>query len=338
MTVTHNEEVQPVTVGLVANAENLAEVAATLSRVPGVVIGAQAGMARNVALPDIAHYDDERVMLARGDVGAVIIADTPRENVGHTRIALEYGIPAWQPAPLGRTVSEATDLAATARTKGSVLRVASFWEHARDAVHSAFDLLKDFDIQFAEVRLAVAGPSTDSWRAGQGESGGGVLLQDGYALLEALVALRRLPNLVFGITGRYRQRVNEARRETEDVSAALLHFDNNGRALVRCAWDIHPEESIAWFFGREASIALCRTRVAVHDRRGTQLDATPLPVDMLSKDIARFVAQLAEPGASDAAQRALDRHVATSALIDAIYLSARTNHPEAPRDLHSLQD
>lgn len=258
-----------------------------------------------------------------------------------TRHALARGVHLLRTAPLARSFALAIEEAGLAKASSAVYRVQSHWRHIADDVRWALGLTPGFRPQYCEMRVAAPGPALQSWRSSESDSAGGVLAVDGYGLLEAWLATRGLTENVIARVGSCRRRVAEPARETEDIALVMMRDPDGVPGLIRAMWDIEPYESELALHGVEASVIISASAVRVRLADQTQLDARPTasPEDCLRAEITQFEAAVrrqlgGEPAGGDPQ---LPLHLAGSALLETIYLSARTNQPESPKKLYEVQ-
>lgn len=330
----------PLRIGLVADSELLAQTAEALRR-PSLQLVAQAGMRQADALPGVEWHDDARVLIAQSDIQAVVLAASTRINREMTRHALARGLHVWRTAPLARSFSQAAEETQLARSASVVYRVQSAWRHVAADIRWALSLSPAFRPHYSELRIARRGPLVQSWRSNEVESAGGVLANDAYAFLETWIAIRGLPENVTARISTLRRGAAEAVRETESVAIAMLREDDGGAGLIRATWDIEPFECELVFHGADASVRIVPGAVQVRLADQTQLDERSLPTDAdrLSREIAQFEAAVRANDVSDGrgADPDLTLHLAITALLEAIYLSARTNQPETPKKYYEVQ-
>jgi predicted dehydrogenase len=324
-------------VGLVAEAAEAVTYADALRACRRLDLCSQAGMPQAAALPKVQWFDDTRVLIAQGEIDAVVIATSPRAGVNLGDVAAAHGVHVWRSPPLARNFAEALEVTRRLQTIDVVYRVASWWEHVGADIRWALRAAPGFEAIFSELDLSAAGPPLQSWRSSQVDAVGGVLACDGYASLEALSAIRGLPESVVGAVGKCRRRPSEAPRETEDVAEAILRYEAGGMARVRATWDLPPFEQTTLHHGSEASVRYSESSVAVLDADGSVRDERPLPGDFLAAEMTRFAAQISNYDAAAPREVDVDRHLMVSAILEATYLSARTEHPESPGRLFEAQ-
>jgi predicted dehydrogenase len=322
-------------VGLITDADEAPRYAEAVQSCSALELCAQAGMPQNAALPGLPWFDDTRVLIAQGGLGALVVATSPRLDVNAGDIAATHGVHVWRRPPLGRNFAEAIEVARRLQTVEVVYRVASWWDHVGEDIRWALSLEDGYQPVFSEVQVSAVGPPLVSWRSSQANAGGGVLAYDAYTPLEALIALRGLPEAVVGAIGKCRRRPSEAPRETEDVAVAILHYDE-GLAVVRATWDVPPFGHTTHHHGNEASVRYSESAVVVMAADGSILEECSLPTGFLAVEMARFAAEISSEKRRQPAAATIDRHLAVSALVEAIYLSSRTGQPEDPRRLFEV--
>ncbi|MCK4343622.1 MAG: hypothetical protein KAY37_18065, partial [Phycisphaerae bacterium] len=240
MSTTHNDSSSQsgLRVGLIADAERLEMLAPAARACSLLKMIGQAGMAQAAGLPDVPWFDDRRVLLEHPELQAVLLVTSTRRDAELGARAIERGLHVWRLPPLARNFAEATEIAADAKRAATVYRVASWWEHVANHVWQELDWPDNFQPLFSELRIDTRGPGIQSWRASLVEAAGGVLANDGYALLEALVAVRGLPESVSAAVGNYRRPPGEAACETEDTALAIMRYSGGGTAMVQATWDL----------------------------------------------------------------------------------------------------
>ncbi|MFQ5806492.1 MAG: hypothetical protein ACE5I3_08585 [Phycisphaerae bacterium] len=339
MTKTNNDTrtaAAPWRAGLIAEADEAPRYADAVRACPALELCAQAVMPQNAAPAGVQWFDDTRVLIAQSGIEALVIAMSPRVGVETGDLAVAHGVHVWRQPPLARNFAEAIEVARRLQTVEVVYRVASWWDHVGEDVRWALDFEPRCEPVFSDVQVGAVGPPLTSWRSSQVDAGGGVLAYDAYGPLEALSALRGLPESVAGALGRCRRRASEAPRETEDVVNALLRYDA-GLALVRATWDIPPFDQTTHHHGSETSVRHSASSVAVLAANGSVRQERPLPAGFLAAEMARFAAEISREGRRGPRGASLDRHLTVSALLEATYLSSRTGQPEIPRRLFEAQ-
>jgi predicted dehydrogenase len=314
----------PLRVGLIADGAALAGLKAALGSCLLLQPLGQAGMAARDGCREVPHFDDPRTLLGQPALEAVLLATDPQQDVGLAAAAAARGLHVWRVPPLAAGFAEAAEVVTLARQLPTIYRVASWWEYVSDHVWHELPWPHELAPRFSDLRAG-----------GRGAGGrDGALTGLGYALLEALLAVRGLPESAAAAIGRYRQA--NAASQVEDAAIAVLRYSDGGAALVRATWDMPPYEHQLTHHGAELSVSLTDEEVQLSGADGSILDRRPLPGDFLASELLRF-AEFVRGQARDRATAPLERHLAVSALLATIHLAARTGHPESPHTFYKLQ-
>ena len=338
MNTTHNERSAhaPLQVALIGHGEHLATLAPVTKLGTLVTVVAQAGMPQAAALPDIPWRDDPRILLTEPGLQAVLLATTTRQDLALLPLAFERSLPVWRLPPLACNFSEAVEFLGQVKHATTFCRVASWWDLVLDHAWNELDWPDDYRVRFSDLRVAAPSPSPQSWRLAPNDAAGGALAYEAYPLLEALLAVRGLPESVTAAIGSYRRDPNGIPSQTEDTATAILRYAGDGTAALRAAWNLPQPEATLVHRGERATVTLTSEALTLSDDAGETQDSRLLPGDFLASEMQRF-GELVRSNARDRALAALERHLAVSAVLETIYLAARTDHPESPRKLYEVQ-
>ncbi|MCA9243521.1 MAG: hypothetical protein KDA32_06175 [Phycisphaerales bacterium] len=370
----------PPRVALLVSGEDAARFADLVRRSEVFEVVAQAGMPRNEAVTDIEWHNDARALLAQSGVDAVIVAGSAAEGVNAIQLAAECGKHAWRWGPIARDLAEGLDCAERMKAAKRVLWPASWLRHVQPLLSESFISVAR-GATYITFDLCATGPSYQSWRASLRGAAGGVLAQDGFFWLEAMIALRGLPEFVQAVTRRDQHLPGAPPRETEDLAGVLLRYAD-ALVSVRATWDIQEGESrICWHAPaggatdqepvrasavlKQAGVVVSRGGTAptiktpemtgeawvIDDlRRFAGMIQDTIAGEQAAERAARHEAALARrlPGlarreppregdAPNDVDWALELSLATTALLETVYLSARTMSPEQPRKLYEAQ-
>lgn len=323
-------------IGLIADAAELPPLVPALTACDRLEIVAQSGMPAGSAAPNWPHVPDLRLLLEDPQVEAVVVALPTRRGTEVIRQALSRPLHVWALPPLAAAFDEAVELIALTRKQRAVLRVASWWEIAVEHAWHELAWPEGFQITFSDGSVSASGPDPSHWQADPKAAAGGVLAAAGYRLLEALAVTRGLPETVVAATLRQPPDSAGAQRQTEDAAVAILRYGNDALAVVRAAWDLAPHALRLCQQSAGTMVVLGEDELSLLTSDGTARDRHPLAGDFLLGEFQRFVA-LVEGQAFGQAVATLERHLLVSALLETIYLAARTNHPESPRKLYELR-
>ncbi len=339
MSTTPNNDARsqgPLRVAVIADPERLPTLLGAVDACVLIQPLGQSGMPSSAGLADVPWHPDPRVLLGQPNLEAVVLAAAPRLELELAGLAVERGLHVWRLPPLARRFAEGTELISRVRQLPTVYRVASWWEYVVDHVWHDVRWPAEFKPLLSELDVHTPGPGPGSWRGRLTEALGGVLAADGYPLLEALVALRGLPETVAAAIGQYRTNAGGTARETEDTALAILTYAGGGSCSIRATWDIPPFHRRLAHHAGALSVTISDEELALQDASGASLERHPLPGDFLTGELLRF-AETVRGQARDRAAAPLERHLAVTALLESVYLAARTGHPEAPRKFYEVQ-
>ncbi len=317
-------------IGVFGRGRRLDTVLRALAECDGLSAVGIAGLPQQSAPDAIPWYDDSRVLLTESGVKGVVLADSPELNVQRAADAAELGVAVWRMPPVGREFAEAGEVLSACRRETIPYRVASWWEFVAETVWADLNWDDEFRPRYSELLVSTVDPAADGWEISRNEAGGGVLMLDAYDLLEALIAVRGLPDTVVATADSYRTTAAGTPRETEDTALAILHYADGGTTLVQTTWGLHPFQRKLAHHSTTRSLILGADDLTLLDREGRVLEQHPFPRSFLKYELDRF-ADSVRTTAHDRAAAPLERHLQVSALLETVYLAARTGHPESPR-------
>lgn len=309
-------------------------VAPTLRATTLVELVGQSGMTAADALPDTSWADDWRVLMARSEGALVLLAGPLQADMERAAAAAERGLAVWRLPPVARNFAEAHELAKRQTRSAPLLRVASWWEHVDDEAWSHLEWPDALRPIFSELRVSTPGPDRRGYQPRFGEPELGVLAADAYGLIETLVATRGLPERISAFASGAGA-ASTAPAPALSATAATLQYNDGGAALLRAAWNLPPAELLLAHYGSALSSSLSEDEVTTGWRSGELVDRRPIGAGWLASDLRRFIEQVGGD-AHDRASATLERHLAATALCDAVLLSAQTQHPESPLKFYEL--
>jgi len=325
---------EPLRVGLIADEVQGPTIAAALLASARWDVVVQHGYRPPRLAAGVPTAPDARAVLEQRDISAVVLATSTPLSAELDGLAAPSGVMVWRPAPFARNFAEAVTIVRNPQRRA---RVASWWDHIRQAVQLVLRDRAPFRPLFTELHLAAAGPEVPTWRAGLVDAGGGGLTLDAYTLLDALVALCGLPDSIVAATARHRRNHAEPPRAGEDVVTALMRYDDGGLVQLRATWDVPPFGQSLTCHGPEFALRLNERAVALLDRDGAVLAEELLPTGYLAAELNRLADLVLADKLPDDEQHTTERHLAVTALIETTYLSSRTWHPESPHKLYEVQ-
>jgi predicted dehydrogenase len=156
-------------------------------------------------------------------------------------------------------------------------------------------------------------------------------------LIDTAVQLMGLPNTVFTAAAGVSRPGGHFPYDTEDTGAIICQFTGGAIAVFSACWTSGPERWELEVYGTKASVCIDTERIVLRDRRGQK------QIDMQARPSNPFVSQIEDFLSLLVSERKVNRwtlrqHLATMAVIQASYLSARTHQPESPNTIFEMHD
>ncbi len=282
----------------------------------------------------IEFYDDYRSLVVEQPIQALFVAAPPFACQEQLKAAAARGIPVWRETPFARSVRDGKallDAFAATETRFSVSRRWQFTYQAA-GIRDVEDLIGR---PYAARGIALEARADPlGWRGDTERSGGGALMDRGYEVVDAIVQRMGLPDEVQATTAR---RWGTQPYDTDDVAAVTLRYQNGSMANVLAQRRNGPETWGVTFDGLDGSLTLQPEEVIIRGPDGRQiassralLDSPYIPqIEAYAKAIRTSSRTYPSPA---------HEHLATVAVIETAYLSARTGEPESPDQLYHLHD
>lgn len=311
-------------VGVLARGQRLDDLIALVGATPDCAVVGLSGDRRpdDAAIP---YFDDVRALCSQASLDALVIDGEPRGLVPVTRAALEFRVPLWRPAPLASGFTEGVELLRATATQNAALHCASWWEVAEPAYAGAQgdDALAAADVRSMTLTIDVDA-TAPAWSGGP----------QCYAALEALVAIRGLPEGVQALT--VPGPSGEGDGGDERFVGALLRFPLGGPGVLA----VRGEQPAADFTLDLRGVQLARVvrpgEIVHRDHPDQPWHREAVATDWLTTDWRQFAAQV-RGGQAALVSRSNERHLAVLALLDAIRLAARTGQIERPQVFYEVQ-
>lgn len=289
------------------------------------------------AHPDIAVYDDFRSLIVENTLDALFVAVPVFRRLPFLTLAAERRLPVWMLAPAARRFEEALEIREAFDRSDCPLAVVRSWgaEPALQADKVGPKALGRVFLARGSVLTCL--PDDLDWRGDSVRAGGGALLDRGYPLIDTMVQVLGVPSTVYAVTAGVSRPQTNFPYDTEDTAAVVCHFSGGTIATMNVSWTTGPEQWWIELFGTAGSLRVDRDQVLTRDRAGKAVGkpAKRSPNPFLPQ-IEEFLSRLQTNPRSVRSQ--LPQHLATMAVLEAAYLSARTGQPESPSAIFEMHD
>ncbi|HPD30615.1 MAG TPA: Gfo/Idh/MocA family oxidoreductase [Phycisphaerae bacterium] len=287
--------------------------------------------------PEITAYDDFRSLIVENPLDALFVAVPPFLRGKYLTLAAEHRCPVWMLSPAARRFDESVEIMERFEKARCPIVVSRSWgmEPSLQPDAVGLDRLGRFFLAVGGVYLCT-GEDLD-WRGDSVRAGGGVLLDRGYELLDTVVKVMGLPATVYAAAKGVSRPGTRFPYDTEDTAALICQFSGGAVAAVTACWTSGPERCEIEFFGTGGTLRIDSRCVLCRDRAGERtLAELPRAANPLLASVEDFLSSLKSK--SEHFRSSIRDHLATMAVIQAAYLSARTGQPESPGAILRMHD
>lgn len=277
-------------------------------------------------------FEDHRSLIvesARDGLDVLFVAAEPFQSREFVELALSRGVAVFHKTPPARNREEGLRLADAADRAHVPLLVEPGYafDPALSRLRSLPGSLGPILSVQANVRVA---DEPTGWRAETARSGGGVLLNAAYPLLDLIVSVCGPARSVFARCGRGAFPELSAKYDTEDVAQVSLILSNGAIGDVTAVRGAPGSGWAVNFDGPRASATISERELRITPRGGADREEV-VPISHRNRAAAAISAFGAATLAGvQAVPSTIRDHLPTLAVIDAAYLSAKTGVPESP--------
>lgn len=282
-------------------------------------------------------YDDVRQMLVQTSPKIFLAGGPTYQCAEWISLALEKQCTILKTAPAALTFEQASEWIRTAHRQGGHFllvqpqRFHPLLNGFRDLVDQ--EKVNNWHLISLVCRLPQSLSETqERWRFDPSLAGGGVLIQQGYWLLDCLLLCFGLPQQI------YMQRCSQApdRQQrlstTEDTAAAVMRFSDSLIAEISASRTLGPPAEFLRVCGKERVLTLERQQLTICGHDGRLLERRRIctePNAWAQELLAMYIRNMDNPQ-----QHPLfpppEADLRTMAVLEAAYLSSKTGMPESP--------
>lgn len=282
----------------------------------------------------VEGYDDYRSLVVEQPMEVLFVSAPPFACQEHLKLAASRGIHVWRETPLARTVQEAVDLLESFESHGAHLTVCRSWRFIGMGGGIA-DPCEWIGQPYSARGLTLAyRPDPLGWRGDSERAGGGALIDQAYELVDAVVQWMGLPDRVVATTTR---RPGTQPYDTEDTASVTLGYLDGSMASIIAHRRSHPPTWSLTFDGPKGTLVIEPPQVIIRTFEGREVrQPRPDTRSIYAAQIDAFLRAILSEGKG--CPSGAREHLATVAVIETAYLSARTGEPESPAKLYNLHD
>ena len=276
-------------------------------------------------------YEDYRSLVveaAQTEIDLLFAALEPFQSIDFVELAARHGIGVFHKAPPARTVGELQRLVEVFSAARCSLVVSRSWQ-----AEPAYAGLSDLSTLTGHVYAATAEVQTNEdaagWRGDAVRAGGGVLLNGAYEQLDMLVALLGMPESVYAQCSMAVAPGAARKYDTEDAATVSLRFTRERIAGLTASRGSADRFSRVTLVGTRRTVEVGPDRMTITPRAGGTPQCEVIKSPYPAAAIIRAFAEAREADEQRLRSTAED-HLATMAVVEAAYLSAKTGAPETP--------
>jgi len=287
-------------------------------------------------------YDDYRSLIVQEDLDVLFLA-LPTYLCGECiNLAVQAGMHIFKEAPLGRNLPEAMQWVQQMEKSGlhfhvsARKRFAPSYQYAHEllvggSLGKIYLVRGESFIHFPQSRGGF------DWRGDPILSGGGVLLEHAYHMIDQIVWNMGTPERLYSINSNFCSKQVLPPYRTEDTAVLTMNFHDGVMGNIIAGWMTGPEQERLIFHGTEGSLEVNAEGWKIFDPGGNIQKKKKYKVDeseMISLQIRQFAESLLD--AEVKPQSTAREHLANVAIIESAYLSGRTQLPESLKVYGSL--
>lgn len=279
------------------------------------------------------HYDDYRLAVMQSGIDVVFAAAPLHACAEYIHIALDKKMHVLRIAPPARTFNELTEFVRQAAENEVQFGIAAAlrFNKAYIAMRDYIEQNRGENIFLVTLQCGV-GLSQEPWQRDPKLAGGGIILYDCYEMIDQLVLSFGTPDEVYAANTSQAHDRKQRLYVTEDTAVITMKFADTLTVNVLASKAL-PQARILIAYGRDSKVCIDQSRLTAVDDQNNLLSATDEPAthsELMMRMLADFSQSIAGAAQMPPVSSGAD-HLAAMALMEAVYLSARTGAPESPQ-------
>lgn len=328
-------------VGLTGCAEVLLEIAWELPSLKIVAVGDTDPTCAEAAgrKYECDSYTDYRQLIIRNNADLLFIGAPPHQSTDPIRQALQKKMNVLAAWPWALNFEQGAEFINLAKREGVLFTVAQNgrfgrpFDHIMKFLHTSVEQSNTIHLVSAVCHLPT-GPLEPSqrWRLDPQLSGGGVLMQNCYNLIDELVLCFGLPQRVYALTQSQAPDRQQRLSLTEDTAVMSMQFSDTLIAQLCASRTLGPARQHLRIHGKDQHLTATVDEVVICDNAGQELDRATYANDR-RPSLERLLNNLASHIADPKENLLYPEHgmdLNTIAVVESAYLSARTGMAEEP--------
>lgn len=280
-------------------------------------------------------YTDYRQLIVQNQFDCLLIAADIHLCDEHVKTAIRKKFNVLKLAPPARDYEEALELVQMAESEKVLLAIANpgRFTSSYDKAHELISQGCIDQVFLVSAYCNVSQTDRPSWRMDPKLAGGGVLLHDGYQVIDQILWNFSIPQQVYALHTSHAPDKQQRLYLTEDTSLVSMKFtqDLTGSIIVTRCGNVGPAETVLRIYGRDAMLSVTEHQVTLsvsgRDDQVWQYDDDGRKVT--ERILTGFARSVRAPDEHRVVSSASE-NLKNMAVIESAYLSARTGFPEEP--------
>jgi predicted dehydrogenase len=281
-------------------------------------------------------YSDFRQLIVQNQFDCLLVAAETHTCDEQLKAALKKKFHVLKTAPPARTFEESLQYMRLAEGEGVQFAVANP-ARFQGSFLAAHDILAQGRLEHPFlISASCSFRATDrgGWRADPNLAGGGVLLHDGYALIDQLLWSFSIPEQVYALKTNQAPDKQQRLYLTEDTALVCLRFTDAlmGSLVATRRNEVGPHRVVIEVHAKEARLTVTEDQVELRTRDGRNDLKWQYDEDeqvATSRLLTSFARSLRSPQEHPFAGSGIG-NLQNMAVLESAYLSARTGFPEQP--------
>jgi predicted dehydrogenase len=289
-------------------------------------------------------FDDYRQFVIQNEVDCVLAAAGMYSCEQHIRSAIKKKFHIFKLNPLARNFEEASETVRLANAEGSTLSVAVPLRFAEVSARlkQVLDENTVEQISLVTVVCEYRREHRPAWYNDPQLAGGGVLLREGYEIVDLLVQAFGVPETVYSLMTNTASDRQQRHSLTEDSAVVTMRYGSDLCVNLIVTRALGPESQIESIrcVGNDKVLILDRIKMRLENRAGEKLKQKRLNYDTneaMKQSLENFALSILKPQ-EHKLQCGGQEQLKNMAVIEAAYLSSRTLMPEQPRRRLALEE
>ncbi len=278
-------------------------------------------------------YDDYRQLIMQNDFDCVLVAAGMHSCEEYLRAAIKKKMNILKLPPPARNFEEIEEFAKLAHRENINFAVANTKRFSR-----SFTAAKEFiEAGKLEQIFLITAVSTNGnnayppWYSDPKLAGGGVLLRNGYQILDQMLCLFSIPQQVYCLTGNHALDRQQRLCLTEDTAVLTMKFSDTLTANLTISRIFGAKEETIKIHGKNKILTIADNYFGISDNRGNIISEqryNQTEFDLITKLLEDFANSLINTQ-ENKLNSSIHENRKNMAVIESAYLSARTGMPES---------